>query len=116
MWVTRSEREWRRKEEERLLREAAQQAESRFAAVIAAIEAISKDPVGGQILARLNIKPIPRGRSSRLAVNGRAEGLAVLEGVVLAGTARNLLADAELVPWLSRQYPRALAVLHEAAG
>jgi len=113
MWVTRSEREWRRKDEDRVLREAARAAEARFAAVIGALEVISSDPVGGRMLARHNLLQVPRGRSGRLAVNGRAEGLVVLEGIVLTGLVKALLADVELVPWLSRHYARELAVFHE---
>jgi hypothetical protein len=116
MWMTHTERQFRRKEEDRVLREAARAAEARFAAVIGALAVIGADAVGGPLLACHDLNHGPLGRSGRVAANGRAEGLAVLEGIVLTGVVRQLLADLNLVPWLSRHYPRELAALHQAVG
>jgi len=41
------------------------------------------------------------GRSSRLAANSNARAFFVLEGVTLAGRVARLLADGDLVRWLS---------------
>lgn len=64
------------------------------------------------MLARHGISRVALGRSMRLAEDGLAEGVAVLEGVVLAEVVRALLHDAELVRWISGLHPGALAVLH----
>jgi hypothetical protein len=81
-----------------------------------ALTVIGADPVGASLLESHNLHRVPRGRSGRIAANGRAEGLAILEGVVLSGVIRILLTDVELVLWLSRHYPRELAIFHVAIG
>ncbi len=114
MWVTRSEREWTRKLEAEGLAAAARDAEARFASVTAALRVLLADTRAAPMLAQHDISRVALGRSTRLAENGRAEGLAVLEGVVLAGVVRALLDDAELVRWMSGHHSRELAALHEA--
>lgn len=116
MWVTRSEREWSRKLEAETLAEAAASAEARFAAVTGALGVLLADSRAAPMLSRHGIHRVALGRSMRVAGNGRAEGLAVLEGVVLAGMVRSLLADADLVRWLACHHPGALAALHGACG
>lgn len=112
MWVTRSEREWVRRHEAKDLAMAAARAEARFATVSHALRVLRADARAVPFLTRHGFHRLPIGRSSRIACNGRAEGLAVLEGVVLAGTIRALLADADLVRWLACHHPGALAALH----
>jgi hypothetical protein len=116
VWVTRSEREWVRKLEGDALTEAARDAESRFAAMTHAFGVLLADSRAVPMLARHGIDRVALGRSTRLPANGRAEGLAVLEGVVLAGIARSLLDDTALVRWLSGHHPSVLAILHRACG
>lgn len=62
------------------------------------------------------IHRVALGRSARLSANGRAEGLAVLEAIVLGGVISALLEDPTLVRWLSRHRPAQLATLHEVGS
>lgn len=114
--MTRSEREWVRKLEGDALTEAARDAEARFAAMTHAFGVLLADSRAVPMLARHGIDRVALGRSTRLPANGRAEGLAILEGVVLAGIARSLLDDTALVRWLSGHHPSVLAALHRASG
>jgi hypothetical protein len=68
------------------------------------------------MLERIGLRRVALGRSSRLPGSGDAEGLAVLEGVVLAGVVAKLLSNGELVRWLSRHHPGELAALQGACG
>lgn len=112
MWVTRSEREWIRRHDAETLAVEAGRAEARFHAVTKAMGTLLGDTRATDMLKRHGIRRISLGRSSRLPDNGRAEGLAVLEGVVLAGMVAKVLADGELTRWLSCHHPKELAVLH----
>ncbi len=113
VWVTRSEREWVRRLEDRTLREEARASEARFARMAAVIEVLVADPAAKRMLSAHGLSRIWMGRSVRAAANGRVEGLVVLEGVVLRGTVHTMLSDAGLVRWLSRHYPGELATLHD---
>jgi hypothetical protein len=91
-------------------------AEARFHAVTKALDALLADTRATGMLRRLGIRRVALGRSSRLPENGNAEGLAVLEGVVLAGVIARVLSDGELTRWLSCHHPGELAALHGACG
>jgi hypothetical protein len=91
-------------------------AEARFHAVTKALVTLLGDTRATDMLKRHGIRRISIGRSSRLPENGRAEGLAVLEGVILAGMVAKVLADGELTRWLSYHHPKELAALHAACG
>jgi hypothetical protein len=95
---------------------AAAKAEARFHSVTHALRALFADARTAGILERHGMRYVALGRSSRLPANGSAEGLAVVEGVVLAGLVGRLLSDGELVRWLSRRHPRELAALQDACG
>jgi hypothetical protein len=114
VWVTRSEREWTRRHDAETLAFEAGKAEARFRAVTGALGALLADTRATDMLKRHGIQRISIGRSSRLPENGRAEGLAVLEGVVLAGMVAKLLGDGEFTRWLSCHHPKELAALHGA--
>jgi hypothetical protein len=114
VWVTRSEREWVRRHEAEDLAASAGRAEARFATVSHALRVLLADTRAVPFLTRHGYHRLPIGRSSRVAGNGRAEGLAVLEGTVLAGMVRALLADADLVRWLACHHPGVLVALHGA--
>lgn len=116
VWVTRSEREWVRRQEDRALREEARAAETHFARVAAALQALLADPVAERMLGLHGFSGVWMDRSTRTAANDRVEGLVVLEGVVLRGTIHAMLSDAALVRWLSRHYPRELAAFHDVCG
>jgi hypothetical protein len=112
MWVTRSEREWTRRHEAETLKAEARRAEARFYAVTKSFDALLADSRATGMLRRHGIRRVALGRSPRLPENGNAEGLAVLEGVVLAGVAARILSDGELTRWLSCHHPGELAALH----
>jgi hypothetical protein len=116
MWVTHSEREEVRRQQDLALVAAAQEADARFRATHRALEALLDDPNAVPHLARHGILRATWGRSMRLPGNGRVEGLAVLEGIVLRGVISALLEDAPLVRWLSRHHPTQLVVLHEVGS
>ncbi|MDR6935718.1 hypothetical protein [Luteibacter sp. 3190] len=82
----------------------------------AVIEVLVADPVAERMLSAHALSGIWMGRSMRAAANGRVEGLAVLEGVVLRGIVHTMLFDAGLVRWLSRHYPRELASLNDVCS
>jgi hypothetical protein len=115
VWVTHTERRWIRGLEAEALADVAQAAEARFAAVTCALTMLLADTRAVPMLRRLGITRVAWGRSARLAENGRAEGLAVLEGMVLAAVIGALLMDADLVRWMSAHHPKALALLHGIA-
>lgn len=112
MWVTRSEREWTRRHEAVALATEARRAEMGFYAVTKALGSLLADTRVTAMLNRHGIRQIALGRSSRLPENGNAEGLAVLEGIVLAGVIAKVLSDGELTRWLSCHHPMELAALH----
>jgi hypothetical protein len=112
MWVTRSEREWSRRHEAMALAAEARRAEIRFCAATKALASLLADSRVTDMLNRHGIRRIALGRSSRLPESGNAEGLAVLEGVVLAGIVAKILSDGELTRWLSCHHPKELAALH----
>lgn len=116
MWVTRSEREWIRRRDAETLAVEAGRSEARFHDVTKALSTLLGDTRATDMLKRHGIRRISIGRSSRLPENGRAEGLAVLEGVVLAGIVTKVLADGELTRWLSCHHPKELAALHAACS
>ena len=115
MWVTHTERAWRRKEEADRLARSAAQAEARIAGASRALINIQSDPDGVRLLASVGFGHLSLGRSARLGRDRRAEGLAVLEATIVAGVAGRLLSSPELVRWLSRSRPDELADLHRAA-
>lgn len=114
MWVNKSERVWRRREEASQLLAAAHAAEGRFAAFARAVDCLLADAEGRRHLARHGITSRWCGRSTRPGKTG-ADALSVLEGVVLAGVCNRLFEDAPLVRWMSRVHPDALQALHVAA-
>jgi hypothetical protein len=116
VWVTRSEREWTRRHDAETLAIEAARAEARFHAVTKALGTLLGDTRVTDMLIRHGIRRVSIGRSSRLPENGRAEGLAVLEGIVLAGIVARLLSDGELTRWLSCHHPKELAALHAACS
>ncbi|APG04820.1 hypothetical protein BJI69_13565 [Luteibacter rhizovicinus DSM 16549] len=116
MWISHTQRAWIRKEEALALTAEAGRAEARFHGVTKAIDALLADSRAKAMLRRLGIRRVALGRSSRLPENERAEGLAVLEGVVLAGVVARILSDSELTLWLSCHHPVELAILHRACG
>lgn len=116
VWVTRSEREWVRRQEDLTLREEARAAEAHFARVAAVLKVLLADPVAERMLRPHGFSGVWMGRSMRAAANHRVEGLVVLEGVVLQRTVHAMLSDAGLVRWLSRHYPRELVALHDVCG
>lgn len=111
MWVTRSEREWRRREEARGLAESARQAEARIAGATSVLRAAYCEATGKGAPANTKLRPVALGRGLRLGKNGRAEGLAVLEGVVLARVAARILAYPPVMRWLLHGAPENLAAL-----
>jgi len=116
VWVTRSERNWVRHHEDVSLQQAAQSAEAAFARTAGTLAVLLADPIAARMLAAHGWASTWAGRSTRLAGNHRAEGLAVLERVVLSKRLHALLSDVELVRWMSRHYPRELAILHDVCG
>jgi hypothetical protein len=114
VWVNKSERAWRRRGEAKALRAAAAAAEMRFAAFARALADLLPDPEGCRWLQRAGVTSQWCARSQRMAKAG-AEGLSVLEGVVLVNTCSRLLDDAAFVRWLSQAKPDALRRLHDAA-
>lgn len=114
MWITRSELEWRRREQDTALRETARRAESQFAAIVECLSVLLQDADVARFLSHHGIYNVPRARSCRVASNGRVEGVVILEGAALAGVVRLILADVALVPRLARDYPKELAALHGA--
>lgn len=116
MWVTHSERAWRRKEEARALAEAARQAEARIAGASGALAAICVDAEGSRILANACFLHAGIGRSSRHGKNGRAEGLSVLEGVVVGQLCAHMLSEPKMVRWLLANIPSKFATLSAAAS
>jgi hypothetical protein len=116
MWVTHTERAWRRAEEARGLAEAARLAEARIAGASNALRAIQADREGRLLFARAGFALLSLGRSSRVSRNGRVEGLTVLEAVILARSFARVLSSPQLVLWLSKQYPKELAALNSMIG
>jgi hypothetical protein len=115
MWVTHTERAWRRKEEAEGLARMAAKAEASIAGVSRALTIIQSDAEGVRLLAGAGFGHLSLGRSMRLGRDGRAEGLAVLEAIVVTAVAGRMLSIPELVRWLSRNQPNELADLHRAA-
>lgn len=112
MWISQAQRARIREQDALALTAEAGRAKDRFNAVTDALAALSVDTRGTAILRRIGIPRIALGRS-RVPENGNAEGLAVLEGVVLAGVVARLLSDGEMTRWLSCHHPKELAALHE---
>ena len=102
--------------EDLILQQAAQNAEAAFAHTTDVLSILLADPLAARMLGQHGVSRACVTRSTRLAGNNRAEGLAVLERVVLSKRLLALLSDAELVRWLSRHYPRELAILHDVCG
>ncbi|UPG92845.1 hypothetical protein [Luteibacter aegosomatissinici] len=115
MWVNKAERLWRRREEAVVLKAVAGDAEAHFAAFAGAIALLLQDTEGVRHLARHGINQAWCARSPRTGKTG-AEGLSVLEGVVLAGTCSRLLDDPAFIRWMSKAHPDALQALHRVAG
>lgn len=115
MWMNKSERTYRRKLEDREMRQAAVAANARFAATAGALSVLLADPGGRRALDVLGIDAVRLGRSMRVAENGRTEGLCILEGIVLAGVVSRLLNDTAFVRYLSVYHPSVLASLHGAS-
>lgn len=115
MWVNKSERAWRRRNEQVTLGRTAAQAESHFAAFHRAVSTLLDDPVGQRWMERFGVDRRTPLRSYRLSTSGEAQGLAVIEAVVLAGVVSRLLSDPDFVRWVSRVHPDALAALHVVA-
>ena len=117
MWISHTERAWIRRQDAAALTFAATKAEARFHVVQMALRTLQGDTRTSEVLARSGLTlQVCLGRTSRVAENGCAEGLAVLEGVVLAGLVARLLSDGDLVRWLSRRHSRELAALQGACG
>ena len=116
MWISHAERACIRRQDAAALTAAATKAEARFHSVTNALRALFSDAVTAGILERHGMRYVALGRSSRMAANGSAEGLAVLEGVVLGGLVASLMSDGELVRWLSRRHAQELATLQDACG
>ena len=116
MWISHAERACIHRQDAAALTAAAVKAEARFHSVTHALRALFADARTAGILERHGMRYVALGRSSRLPANGSAEGLAVLEGVVLGGVVAKLLSDGELVRWLARHRPRELAALQGACG
>jgi len=114
VWISHTERACIRRQDAAALTFAATRAEARFHAVTNALRALFADARTAGILERHGMRYVALGRSSRLSANGNAEGLAVLESVVLGGVVAKLLSDGDLVRWLSRHQPRELAALQGA--
>lgn len=112
MWVTRSEREWRRREETRDLADTARRAEAHISGASNALNTVLADEEGLRHLAEAGLDRISLSRSSRLGRDGRAEALAVLEAVVVGGAVGYVLSNPRLVRWLSANYPKELASLN----
>nr|WP_157504029.1 hypothetical protein [Luteibacter rhizovicinus] len=111
MWISHAQSAWIRKNDAVALAAGAAMAEACFHEVTKALQPLLADTRTVEVLARLGLRHVALGRSSRLPENGSAEGLAVLEGVVLAGVVARLLSDGDLVRCLSRHHPGALASL-----
>lgn len=90
-------------------------AERRFAAWAKAMAALGGDDEGERRLAALGVSASAAQRSVRLPIGGAAEGLSVMEAVVIAGVAGRLLSDASFMRWASRVHPGAVASLHAVA-
>lgn len=117
MWISHTERACIRRQDAVALTFAAARAEARFHAVETALRTVLSHARTSSLMATSGLKlQVCLGRTSRIAENGSAEGLAVLEGVVLAGLVARLLSDGELVRWLSRHHPRELAALQGVCG
>lgn len=114
MWVNKAERAWRRRGELIQLRAAACQSEVRFAAFFRAVHVLLDDPEGCRWLECMGVRSRWCSRSFRVGKTG-AEGLSVLEGVVLTRTCDQLLENAPFVRWMSQACPHALRDLHLAA-
>lgn len=114
MWVTHTERAWRRKEEAEALAEAARQAEARIASASNALRAIQTDAAVRCLLDQAGYGHLALGRSSRVGRSGVVEGLCVLEAVVVGRAVARVLSDPLLVRWLSRRYRDELASLNVA--
>lgn len=115
MWISHTERACIRRQEAAALTFAATGAEARFYGVATALRTLLCDAGTLELLGmRAEMSQVCLGRSSRLAENGSVEGLAVLEGVVLAGLVARLLSDGVLVRWMARRHPRELAALQGA--
>lgn len=116
MWISHTERAWIRRHEALLLATEAAKAEARFHIVTKALTALLADTRAAPLLTRHGLRRIALGRSSRLPESGTADGLAVLEGVVLAALIAKILSDGDLTRWLSCHHPSELAALHKACG
>lgn len=115
MWVNKAERAWRRRAETEDLKHAATAAEARFAMFAHAVDLLIDDGEGARWLARHGITSRWCLRSVREGKTG-AQGLSVLEGVVLAKVCSLMLDDPVLLRWMSHASPGALRALHLAAG
>lgn len=114
MWVTHTERAWRRKEEASDLAEAARKAEARIAGASNALRAIQADADVRCLLDQAGYGHLTLGRSSRVGRSGGIEGLCVLEAVVVGRAVARLLSDPPLVRDLSRRYHDELVSLTSA--
>ncbi|MDY1549569.1 recombinase family protein [Luteibacter sahnii] len=98
-----------------LVLDAAAKAEHRFQRVGQTMARLTASRSGARSTAHHGLTHLGKARSSRLAMNHRAEGRQALEGVVLAGALQALLAEPETIRWLSRYFPRERAAFHEAS-
>lgn len=115
MWISHAERACIHRQEAAAIAAASARAEARFYTVTTVLRELLSDTRTAELLARRGVRQVCLGRSSRLAANGDAAGLAVLEGVVLAGVVQRLLSDAVLVRWMARHHAKALAALQGAS-
>jgi hypothetical protein len=114
MWVTHTERAWRRKEEAKALAEAARSAEARIAGTSIALSSIQEKQRGRDLLARCGFDRAWIGRSSRVGKDGRSEGIAILESIVIARVVEHLMLSRQLVLWLATNRPSELIALNDA--
>ena len=112
MWVTCSEREWRRKEASTALTQAAWRAEARIRCAEVAIRGLQADSAGRSALSAAGLCDLGLGRSRRTGRSSRADGLAVLESVVVGRVVGSILKKPDLVRWMSLHRPSLLLMLH----
>jgi len=111
MYVSRATRAAIAGRDQQELSVQAKQADEHFIAIATAWEQMRVD---AQVLALLNLHDIPPlafERSSRSAINGSHDGVATLEQMVLEALANRILSKADLVGWLAKHHPGALAAV-----
>lgn len=115
MFVSSEEKAARCRGEQRRLTLASTTSNAHFARVAHALTLVKND---GRFLALLKshgIRPFLLGRSSCTGRSGSGDAVGVMEAVVLAGCVTVLLEHADIVRWLARHHPAALAAFQLAA-